>query len=180
VSETAEARLAAFVRRRSEADFRALYHALTPGMLGLAMRLCGGERASAEDIVQESWFRAVERMDRFEAPGSVVRWLNGFVVRCWSEARRATIREEATDAAVLDTLAPPDASAWSESPVLLQAVYSLPEGYRAVLVLHDVEGFTHAEIAERLGIDEGTSKSQLSRARRKLRERLSVSMENRE
>jgi RNA polymerase sigma-70 factor (ECF subfamily) len=66
---------------------------------------------------------------------------------------------------------------WSEAPVLLQAVNALPDGFRAVLVLHDIEGYTHAEIAERLGIDEGTSKSQLSRARRRLREALSAKRE---
>ena len=56
---------------------------------------------------------------------------------------------------------------------LERAVASLPDGYREVLVLHDVEGYTHEEIAGLLGIDRGTSKSQLSRARRELRARLS-------
>ena len=53
------------------------------------------------------------------------------------------------------------------------ALAALPQGYRAVLVLHDVEGYTHEEIGERLGIQAGTSKSQLHHARRALRERLS-------
>jgi RNA polymerase sigma-70 factor (ECF subfamily) len=170
VSETAEALLERFVRQRAEADFRPLYDRVTPGMLGLAMRLCGGDRATAEDIVQESWYRAIDRVDRFERGGSVARWLNGFVVRCWSESRRATLREVTTDNADIESIAATrDAAAWSEAPLLRQAVNALPEGFRAVLVLHDIEGFTHAEIAERLGIDEGTSKSQLSRARRRVR-----------
>ena len=55
---------------------------------------------------------------------------------------------------------------------LERALSSLPPGYRAVIVLHDVEGYTHREIAAALEIDEGTSKSQLSRARQALRARL--------
>ena len=56
-----------------------------------------------------------------------------------------------------------------ESLDLERALAALPSGYRTVIVLHDVEGWTHAEIAERLGIEEGTSKSQLARARARLR-----------
>jgi RNA polymerase sigma-70 factor (ECF subfamily) len=178
LSETAEWLFRRFAIRRSESDFRALYDRLTPGMLGLALRLCGGDRDSAEDVVQEAWTRVVARVDRFDEAGSVSPWLNGFVVRCWSEARRRSLREVPADDAILDAAASAgDAGVWSEAPVLLQAVNALPDGFRAVLVLHDIEGYTHAEIAERLGIDEGTSKSQLSRARRRLREALSAKRE---
>lgn len=172
MTRSPESLLAAFARNRSERDFRALYDAVTPGMLGLATRLSGGDRAAAEDVVQESWFRAVDRIDRF-VPGSVARWLNGFVVRCWSEHRRATMRELTVDDSAMEAITVPhELMAWSEAPVLGAAVSALPAGYRAVLVLHDIEGYTHAEIAVHLGIDEGTSKSQLSRARRRLRQAL--------
>jgi RNA polymerase sigma-70 factor (ECF subfamily) len=175
VSESAESLFARFAQRRTESNFRALYDRVTPGMLGLALRLCAGDRDSAEDVVQEAWSRVVDRVDRFDAAGSVGPWINGFVVRCWSEGRRHSLREVAGDDAALDAVASErDAGPWSEAPLLLRAVYALPDGFRAVLVLHDIEGYTHAEIAERLGIDEGTSKSQLSRARRKVREMLGV------
>lgn len=170
MSDRAEALLLAFARHRSERDFRALYDLVTPAMLGLAMRLAGGDRATAEDVVQEAWSRAVDRVDRYAAPASVTRWLNGFVVRCWSEQRRAALREPPMDDESLDALGSGDPTpAWSEWPLLRQALYDLPEGYRAVVVLHDVEGHTHEEIAERLGIEAGTSKSQLARGRARLR-----------
>lgn len=74
------------------------------------------------------------------------------------------------DGEALESLGAGDATAtWSEWPLLRQALYDLPEGYRAVVVLHDVEGYTHEEIADRLGIEAGTSKSQLARGRARLR-----------
>ena len=78
--------------------------------------------------------------------------------------------------------AEPDAVC-DESPVdwmdMESAILSLAPGYRAVLVLHDIEGFTHEEIGERLGITAGTSKGQLFKARRAVRARLALGVERR-
>lgn len=170
MSDGAEALLLAFARRRSERDFHLLYDLVTPSMMGLAMRLARNDRTTAEDIVQESWSRAVDRIERYAAPASVTRWLNGFVVRCWSEANRAALRSPPPD----DEWDEPNgttraARAWDEWPLLNNALSALPTGFRAVVVLHDVEGYTHQEIADRLGIEVGTSKSQLARGRARLR-----------
>ena len=164
MTESAESLLGEFAKARSERVFRRLYAATTPAMFGLAMRLAAGDRATAEDVVQEAWVRAIDRLDRFEANASVSRWLNGFVTNCWCERRRHMLREEPRDPLDFDRLASRGSAAWNDADALLRAVHELPDGYRTVLVLHDIEGFTHAEIAERLGVEEGTSKSQLARA----------------
>jgi RNA polymerase sigma-70 factor (ECF subfamily) len=177
---TGDARLAAtFVRTRAEADFRALYRAATPPAFGLALRLTGGDEDEAEDVVQEAWVRAVERLDRFRAGEPFGPWLRGFVVNCWRERQRAARR--AAEVGLDDEVALAAADAGeprsAEDPVvdpdaLRRAVAALPGGFREVLVLHDVEGCTHAEIAALLEISEGTSKSQLARARGRLRRAL--------
>lgn len=167
-----------FARSRSERAFQRWYDAVAPGMLGLAVRLAGGDRAMAEDVVQESWLRIIDRVDRFEPSGSAQRWCNGFVAHCWSERRRAAWREDAQDPAFFHRVPGEDQADWGDLDRVLDAVHALPEGYRAVLVLHDIEGFTHAEIAARLEIQEGTSKSQLARARAHVRRSLGMARDH--
>jgi len=164
---TPEALFVAFQRRRDEATFRLLYRQVSPAVFGFALRLAGSERARAEDLLQEAWMRALRQSSRFRG-GSLARWLSGIVVNCWREQRRKEGREELASPAALDEAARVEAD-WSETPLLQRAVDTLPDGFRAVLLLHDVEGFTHEEIAQMLAIDSGTSRSQLFRARRRLR-----------
>lgn len=160
----------AFDELRDEASFRALYRRLTPGLYRVALGWLGGRSVAAEDVVQEAWLRALRGSNRFRGRASLKTWLTGILLRCcWEAARRdARRREEPLDAAPLSPRSP-DVVLRID---LLRDLGSLSQGYRAVLLLHDVEGFTHAEIGELLGISEGTSKSQLSRARRALRMRL--------
>jgi RNA polymerase sigma-70 factor (ECF subfamily) len=148
---------------RDEAAFRVLYRRHTAAMYGAAIRLVGGRRDAADDVVQEAWLRAVRDLRRFRWESALRTWLVGITVRCALELTRKTPVAVAAidlDVAVLPALPPVD---------LNDAVASLPDGYRHVFVLHDVEGYTHTEIARLLGVDEGTSKSQLSRARAALR-----------
>lgn len=174
---TGDARLGAtFVRTRAEADFRALYRAATPPAFGLALRLTGGDEDEAADVVQEAWVRAVERLDRFRAGEPFGPWLRGFVVNCWRERQRAARRAAEVGLDDVAELGAPEAGEprYAEDPVvdpdtLWRAVAALPGGFREVLVLHDIAGFTHAEVAALLEISEGTSKSQLARARARLR-----------
>lgn len=169
-----EARLAAaFVRTRAEPEFRALYHAVTPSAYGLALRLAAGDVHEAADVVQEAWLRAMERLDRYRTGAPFGAWLRGFIVNCWRE--RARRRRRAAEVDLGDELADEaspeheDAYADIDAAVLRRAVDALPAGFREVLILHDIEGCTHAEVAALLGIAEGTSKSQLHRARSRLR-----------
>lgn len=157
-----------FLQRRGEDAFRALYRAHTPALYALALRLAGGDRDEAEDLVQESWVRALTALRSFRAQSTLRTWLCGVLIN----VRRGRIRAEwrIVDAPEVEPM-----TEWSgaeEGIDLEQAIAGLPEGARDVLVLHDVHGYTHREIADLLGIVEGTSKSQLNRARSLLRSAL--------
>jgi len=154
-----------FLGTRDEVCFRELYAAHTPGMFLLALRMLGGAQADAEDSVQEAWVRAIRALETFRWDSSLRTWLCGITINCCREILRGhKPRAEPVSAEELPAIARP------ESALSLEAlVQALPDGYRQVLVLHDVEGYTHDEIAALLGIEPGTSKSQLSRARATLR-----------
>ena len=154
----------AYLRTRSEASFVALYHAHAPAMYALAAHLRPGA-ADADDVLQDAWVRAVHRLGDYRAESALRTWLCGFVVNCCRERSRSREWEPLVE---LPGPSPDRAAAID----VHTAIGELPPGYRAVLVLHDVQGHSHAEIAAMLGIDEGTSKSQLSRARRWMRARL--------
>jgi RNA polymerase sigma-70 factor (ECF subfamily) len=164
----------AVLTRRDERAFGALYDRHTGAMYGLALRLTGGDASDAQTIVHDAWVRAAERLATFEWRSAFGSWLCGFVVRCAWELARDSGRHAgppiddlavgAEDARLAGTFARVD---------LERAVARLPAGYRLVFVLHDVEGYTHEEIAAHLGIVPGTSKSQLAHARAALRRALS-------
>lgn len=150
----------------SEDAFTALYARHAPRMYGLARRLLGPHAGDADDVLQTAWMRASRRLHAFRGASALSTWLCGFVVNCCRE--RVPGRLVST---VPPGPAPP--SLRLDDPVdIHRALASLPDGYRAVLVLHDIEGHTHGEIARLLGIEPGTSKSQLSRARQAMRLRL--------
>ena len=157
-----------FLRGRGEDAFRALYRAHTPALYALALRLTGGDRGEAEDLVQESWVRALTALRTFRAQSALRSWLCGVLVN----VRRGRTRSEwrIVDAPDVEPLA--DATGPDDAIDLERAIAALPDGARDVYVLHDVHGYTHKEIAELLGIVEGTSKSQLNRARSLLRSSL--------
>lgn len=156
--------LDAFARDRSEKVFLTLYDRHAPAMYALACRLMGGD-AEAADALQDAWLRAWPRLSQFRRESSLRTWLCGFIVNCCRERFREPLFEEIEDHA-----GRPDAADLRLD--LEAALASLPPGSRAIVILHDVEGHTHREIAIALGVDEGTSKSQLSRGRAALRGRL--------
>lgn len=133
-------------------------------MYGVALRLVGRRGEDAEDAVQEAWLRAFRGLRTFRGESSLNTWLVGIAVRCALEICRR--RRDADD---VGEVAVP---AGREAIDLERAVAALAPGYRHVLILHDVYGYTHAEIATLLEIEEGTSKSQLSRARSLMRQLL--------
>ena len=158
------------VLRRDERAFRTLYRAHTPSLYLLALRMTGGSDADAEDVVQETWRRAVGGLARFERRSSLRTWLSAIAVRCAHEMRRTGERERAP---LPEGLPARDGRSSSVSDVDLERAFErLSPGFQTVLVLHDLEGYRHADIAELLGITIGTSKSQLSRARTRMREAL--------
>lgn len=163
--------LAVLVLAGDEPAFRQLYRRHTPRLLALVLRFLGGHEADAEDVVQEAWLRATERLGQFRWEAAFGSWLSAIALNLAREhirrqGRRREVdwpEEEPPAAEPLQRLEPHD---------LERAIAALPQGYRAVLVLHDVEGYRHEEIAELMGVSVGTSKSQLFHARRAVRHAL--------
>jgi RNA polymerase sigma-70 factor (ECF subfamily) len=157
-----------FLARRDERAFTALYERHTPLMYGLSLRLAAGEEPEARDVVQEAWVRAIAGLATFRGESRLSSWLCGICANVWRERLRRTRPEVALDAAsegaALPSPAPPH-----EPLDVRRALEGLAPGYRAVIVLHGIYGYSHAEVAAMLGIAEGTSKSQLLRGRRALR-----------
>jgi RNA polymerase sigma factor (sigma-70 family) len=157
-----------FLRERSEEAFRRLYDPYAGVLFQLIFRLLGRSRADSEEALQETWIRAIERLDGFRFGSSLKTWLCGIAVNCCREhARRSRTGP-------LELVAEP-VDRDREVPERLDletAIAGLPDGFREVLVLHDVYGYTHEEIAGMSGIDASTSRSQLARARRAVRARL--------
>ena len=124
----------------------------------------------AEDAVQEGFLRAHQALDRFDTSQTFGAWLNRIVANAALDlARRRKVRnaEELSESIPSTFRDPAEGGELRER--LADALKKLPERARAVIVLHDVEGFTHAEIGEMLGIPGGTARSDLHHARQKLR-----------
>jgi len=152
--------------RGDESAFRALYRRHTPRLRATLLRLLGLRLDQADDAVQETWLGACRGIQAFRGEAQFSTWLITIGIRT---ARRQFLSGTATEVDMpVDVPAPLGVTA----PILIdleRAIAALPGHQRAVLVLHDVEGFTHAEIGHQLGMAEGTSKATLSRARQALR-----------
>lgn len=124
----------------------------------------------AEDAVQEGFLRAYQALDRFDEGQSFGAWLNRIVANAaldLSRRRKVRAADELSDAYASAFRDPAEDDELRER--LRAALATLSERARTVLVLHDIEGFTHAEIGELLGIPGGTARSDLHHARRKLK-----------
>ncbi len=161
------------------AAFASLYDAHVARVYALCLGLAG-DRQGAAELVQDTFVRAWERLRTFRGECAISTWLHRIAVNAALESRRS-FRRRSLRVAIASDLASPhtgegggfDAMAPSGDVALSldleSAVARLPAGARAVFVLYDIGGYSHAEIAERLGIAEGTSKAHLFRARRLLR-----------
>ncbi|HSJ13939.1 MAG TPA: RNA polymerase sigma factor [Longimicrobiales bacterium] len=154
-------------RDGDEAAFLALYERHTPRIYQSVLRLSGYLEHEAEDVVQETWMQAVRGLREFRWEAQFSTWLTTIAVRCCSHRWRREGREVQLPEALAAASVP--AAPFAGRIDLQQALARLPESNRAVLLLHDVEGYRHHEIAELLGIAVGTSKAQLFRARRQMR-----------
>jgi RNA polymerase sigma-70 factor (ECF subfamily) len=155
----------AFIGSHSEKSFRDLYKAKTPRLYMLAMRLTGQNIPLSEELIQETWVRAIQKLPSFQWKSSLLTWLTGILINLNRERFRELVHYKLTEEISDRT---PSANK-IEIMDLENAIKSLPHGYRQILILHDVEGYKHREIAEMLEIEEGTSKSQLFQARRAIR-----------
>jgi RNA polymerase sigma-70 factor (ECF subfamily) len=161
----------AVLERGDERAFRTLYRRHAPSLYAFALRVLAGSEADAEDVVQETWVRAVRHLGNFRWESTLRTWLTSITLNLSREALRAKSRRDTTELDETLGLATPVARD-GERIDLERAIARLPERCRTVLVLHDVEGFTHEEISRQLEIAVGTSKSQLFDARRAIRQYL--------
>jgi RNA polymerase sigma factor (sigma-70 family) len=148
-----------------ERAFRALYRRHTPRLRMVVWRLLAGNDADTDDVVQETWIAGCRGLHAYRGDSQFGTWLTTIGVR--TARRRLTLREDTGEPLPDDWSS--DAPALAEGIDIERGIARLSDQHRAVLVLHDVEGFTHEEIAAQLGVATGTSKAALSRARAKLR-----------
>jgi RNA polymerase sigma-70 factor (ECF subfamily) len=177
-SAVSDALLAACRRGEEAAQFR-LYHLLSYQLMGVCLRYCPS-RAEAEDALQNTFVKLFTRLDQYRGDGPFEAWARRVAVHTSLHAVEQHRLRHPTGAGAADLddhtpdlpSAEPSAFDTLAADDLLRCLATLPPGYRTVLNLYAVEGYSHPEIAELLGISEGTSKSQLSRARQLLAQRL--------
>ncbi len=146
-----------------------------PSVYQFVLRLVGGDVQEAEDVIQETWMRAARGLEGFRWQSALKSWLTGIALNRVRETARKKKRSLVEVDAEWEV--PAVASDPGRRIDLDRALELLPPGFRTVLVLHDVEGFTHQEIGSRLGITDGTSKSQLHGARKAMRRLLDPGLE---
>jgi RNA polymerase sigma-70 factor (ECF subfamily) len=162
-----------FLRRREEKAFRALYRRYAPVLYRFVLRYVRGNELDAEDTLQTTWVRVIENLADFRWESSLRSWLTGIALNCAREAMRKHGRGVYTELDETEDLSTaPRITRVIDRIDLERVIAMLPDGYREVLILHDIEGYTHGEISTLLGVESGTSKSQLARARRAVRVRL--------
>jgi len=166
--------LVARAQAGDQTAFRDLYRQHAGRVYALCLRLTGDGR-DAEERTQDVFVRLWDRVRSFRGESAFSTWLHRLAVNVVLNARRATGRREhrvmtAEDPGALERNRGSTTEGLSID--LERAIAELPDGAREVFVLYDIEGYAHAEIAELVGIAEGTSKAQLFRARRLLREKL--------
>lgn len=162
-----DARAAAAGDRRA---FQRLYRLHVNRVYGAVYRLAGGDRARAEDLTQDAFVRAWQKLPDFRHESAFGTWLYRLAINVALmdiRARKADPVHMTDDEHLPDPGQTPFCAAEREE--LQRAIGQLPPRARAVLVLHDVEGWHHEEIGHELGMATGTSKAQLHRARGLLR-----------
>jgi RNA polymerase sigma-70 factor (ECF subfamily) len=163
------------IQRACEGDGRAvkaLYDRYGPRVYAVVRRIAGDDEL-ARDYAQEAWIRAIRALPTFRGDARFSTWLHRIAVNAALQAsRRVETRRRHEGPGPEDVPVNPAAGDALLQQRIEAALDRLPGGMRQVLILHDVEGYTHEEIGEAMGVTAGTSKSQLFKARAKMRELL--------
>ena len=154
--------------------FEKLYRTHCDRIYALCWRMCGCDAGLAEDMVQEAFVRAWNKLGLFRGDSKFGTWLHRLAVNVVLSDRRIRVKRLARETEMLDAVertltGDKDVSAGLRKD-LEAAISGLPERARTVLVLYDIEGYQHSEIAEMTGMAVGSSKAQLHRARKLLRD----------
>jgi RNA polymerase sigma-70 factor, ECF subfamily len=155
-----------FLLLRSETAFNKLYKRHSTMLYKVALQIANGEEVIAEDLIQNTWLKAIQKLGEFRWESSLRTWLIGILIYTGKEYLRKYKNFDPIDDIHKPTS---QEKPLSSSIDLDNAISKLPAGYRIVLILHDIEGYKHEEIGEILGIKSGTSKSQLSHARKMMK-----------
>jgi RNA polymerase sigma-70 factor, ECF subfamily len=179
-----EAEAIARAKQGDAEAFECLYNLHKRRVYSLCLRMTANT-AAAEDLTQEAFLQLFRKIGTFRGESAFSTWLHRMAVNVvLMQLRRKGLpvvpledTMESEDEAPRKELGAPDASLSSslDRLQLRRAVETLPPGYRRIFLLHDVEGYEHNEIAEMVGCSIGNSKSQLHKARMKLRELLKTS-----
>ncbi|TDI98021.1 MAG: sigma-70 family RNA polymerase sigma factor [Caldithrix sp.] len=154
-----------------------LYQLYKDRVFNIAYRMANSQQ-DAEDITQMAFVRVFQKIDSFRGDSAFSSWVYRLTVNiCINHFRREKRKKElvvhelselATNLKILKT----NEQTSKMKPFLEKAIRALPAGYRMIFVLYDIEGYKHEEIAEMMNISEGTSKSQLHKARKELKQYL--------
>jgi len=160
-------------RAGDQAAFRRLYDSHVDRIFRLTYRMAGDEE-EARDYTQEAFIRAYRKLHQFRGDARFGTWMHSIAVSVTLNGIRKNKRtrdRETTLEKAPQMAGRPQAGAETRSR-LKEAIEALPELYRTVFLMHDLEGYSHREIATALDVAEGTSKARLSRARARLRDLL--------
>ena len=153
---------------------RLLFDKFAPKMLTVCLRYAN-DSADAEDVLQEGFVKVFSKLTDFKMEGSLEGWIRRIMVNTSLDAIRKN-KKYLTDAKLEDVeykiISSESTSDQLQADDLMKMVQALPEGYKVVFNLFAIEGYSHKEIADLLGVSENTSKSQYSRARAHLRMKL--------
>lgn len=150
-----------------------LYRLVGPKMFGVCIQYCGNE-ADAKDVMQEGFIKVFKKIEQFSGKGSFEGWIRRVIVNTALEKYRSKVNlltiddtfeqsQKTADDNVLESLTANE---------ITRMIQSLSPKYRMVFNLYAIEGYSHKEISEMIGISEGTSKSNLSRARKILQKKI--------
>jgi len=156
---------------------RGLYDAHSRRVHRLVFRLCGGDEEMARDFTQDTFIRVFDKLSSFRGESAFATWVHRIAVTVTLNGLRKEkrLKRGADDLDVANDLPAPSINVDPDLRAKLRAaIEALPPGSRASVILHDIEGYTHAEIGEMLGIAEGTSKARLFDARSRLRKALAA------
>ena len=143
-----------------------LYNRYSKAMYSSAYRITN-DFELANDVLQEAFIKIFKNLAKFRQESTLGAWIKTIVVRtALSKIKKLKIFDELEEHHTKHMI---DRGDFLNAEYLERAIKALPEGYRAVLLLNEVEGYSHKEVAEMLGISTGTSKSQLFYAKKRLR-----------
>jgi RNA polymerase sigma-70 factor (ECF subfamily) len=152
-----------------------LYRELGERIFRLAHRMTL-DKELAKDVVHDTFVIAFSRSGQFEGRGDISGWIFRIAANLVREGRRTNRRRMELlerESRTIGNSIPDTSGRITTRLVLEEALDRLPEGYRAILLLHEVDGYTHPEIAEMMGLAVGTSRARLARAKAELRKTLS-------